>query len=52
MIIEYFTIDVNAESKEEADELIDSGEYGEYDHNHDSLSLHDEIEFEEEINPS
>lgn len=47
--IEYFTIDVEAETLEEAQKIVDEGEYEEYDHNHDFIGGSDEIEFESEI---
>ena len=45
--VEYFTIDVEAETLEEAQEIIDEGEYEESDHNHDFIGGSDEIEFDE-----
>lgn len=45
--VEYFTVDVEAETLEEAQEIIDSGEYEESDHNHDFIDGSDEIEFDE-----
>lgn len=48
--VEYFTIDVEAETLEEAQQMIDDGDYEESDHNQDFISDTDEIEFEKELN--
>jgi hypothetical protein len=45
--IEYFDIEVEANSLEEAQELIDNGEYEEINHNQDFIGDSDEIEFDE-----
>jgi hypothetical protein len=45
--IEYFAVDVEAETLEEAQEIIDEGEYEESNHNHDFLYGTDEIEFDQ-----
>jgi hypothetical protein len=47
--IETFTIDVEAESLEDAQEMVDGGDYEEYDHNQDFVGGSDSIEFEKEI---
>lgn len=44
--IEYFTIEVEAESLEEAQEMVDDGDYEEFDHNQDFVGGSDIIEFD------
>lgn len=47
--IETFLIDVEAESFEEAQEMIDEGDFEEYDHEQDFVGGSDSIEFEKEL---
>lgn len=48
--VEYFTVDVDAETLEEAKEIIDNGDYEENDdHEQSFLGGSDEIKFIEEI---
>lgn len=47
--VEYFKIDVEAETLEEAKEIIEDGDYEEYGHSQDFIGNSDEIEFEKEI---
>jgi hypothetical protein len=49
IIEETFLIDVEAETMEEAQSLVDNGDYEEFDHNHDSYGDGDEIEFDQII---
>ena len=48
-IDEDFTIDVDAESLEEAQKMIDDGNYDEYGHSQSYVDGSDEIEFDEEV---
>jgi hypothetical protein len=47
--VEYFTVEVDAESREEADELIEGGDYEETGHYQDFVGDSDEIEFSHEV---
>lgn len=47
--IEYYTIEVEAESFEEAQELVDNGDYEETDHETQCIDGEDSIEFIKEI---
>jgi hypothetical protein len=44
--IEYFTIDIEAESLEEAQEILKEGEYDEYRHYQESVDGSEKIEFQ------
>jgi hypothetical protein len=46
IVEETFLIDVSAETIEEAQNLIDEGDYEEFDHNHDLFGDGDKIEFD------
>jgi hypothetical protein len=47
--VEYFTIEVDAETREEADELVEGGDYEESGHYQDFVGDSDEIEFSHEV---
>jgi hypothetical protein len=48
-IDEFFTVEVQAESLEEAEKLIDEGDFDEFGHRQDYVDGSEEIEFDEEV---
>lgn len=47
--VEYFKIDVEAETKEEAEEIIEEGDYEEWGHSQEMIGSSEEIKYESEI---
>lgn len=47
--VEYFKVDIEAETLEEAKEVLNEGDFDEYDHQQEFVSSSDEIEFDKEL---